>query len=133
MNFKNCVYVSWKIQILIILRHIITQMFTKKYYLLSKFSKLHNLETHFCELLKPRAPPFQKITISSFCLGLPSFLESLLRFAQNLIKHNLFVVILQKKTAHNAISMAWNSTFSSSMASALLLTYVLITESEIKI
>ena len=37
------------------------QIFTKKYYLLSKFSKLHNLETHFCELLRPRAPPFQKI------------------------------------------------------------------------
>ena len=33
----------------------------KKYYLLSKFSKLHNLETHSCELLRPRAPPFQKI------------------------------------------------------------------------
>ena len=32
-----------------------------KYYLLSKFSKLHNLEAHFCELLRPRAPPFQKI------------------------------------------------------------------------
>ena len=61
MNFKNCVYISWKIQILTILRHKITQIFTKKYYLLSKFSKLHNLETHFCELLRPRAPPFQKI------------------------------------------------------------------------
>ena len=61
MNFKNCVYISWKIQILTILRHKITQIFTKKYYLLSKFSKLHNLETHFCELLWPRAPPFQKI------------------------------------------------------------------------
>ena len=60
MNFKNCVY-SWKIQILTILQHKITQIFTKKYYLLSKFSKLHNLETHFCELLRPRAPPFQKI------------------------------------------------------------------------
>ena len=61
MNFKNCVYISWKIQILTILWHKITQIFTKKYYLLSKFSKLHNLETHFCELLRPRAPPFQKI------------------------------------------------------------------------
>ena len=50
-----------KIQILTILRLKITQMFTKKCYLLSKFSKLHNLETHFCELLRPRAPPFQKI------------------------------------------------------------------------
>ena len=61
MNFKNCVYISSKIQILTILRHKITQIFTKNYYLLSKFSKLHNLETHFCELLRPRAPPFQKI------------------------------------------------------------------------
>ena len=43
MNFKNCVYISWKI--LTILRHKITQIFTKKYYLLSKFWKLHNLET----------------------------------------------------------------------------------------
>ena len=43
------------------LRHKITQIFTERYYLLSKFSKLHNLETRFCELLKPRAPPFQKI------------------------------------------------------------------------
>ena len=39
----------------------ITQIFTKIYYLLSKFSIFHNLETHFCELLRPRAPPFQKI------------------------------------------------------------------------
>jgi hypothetical protein len=29
--------------------------------LLSKLSKLHNLESHFSELLRPRAPPFQKI------------------------------------------------------------------------
>ena len=61
MNFKNCVYISWKIQILTILWHKITQIVTKKYYLLSKFSKLHNLETNFCELLRHRAPPFQKI------------------------------------------------------------------------
>ena len=61
MNFKRCVYISWKIQVLTILRHKITQIFTKIYYLLSKFSKLHNLESHFCELLRPRAPPFQKI------------------------------------------------------------------------
>ena len=25
------------------------------------FEKLHNLKTHFCELLRPRAPRFQKI------------------------------------------------------------------------
>ena len=61
MNFKNCVYISWKIQILTILRHKITQIFTKKYYLLTKFSKLNTLETHFCELLRPHATPFQKI------------------------------------------------------------------------
>ena len=61
MNLKNCVYISWKIQILTKLQHKITQIFTKKYYLPSKFSKLHNLEAHFCELLRPRAPPFQKI------------------------------------------------------------------------
>jgi hypothetical protein len=61
MNFKNCVY-SWKIQILTILQHKITfKIFSKKYYLLSKFPKLHNLETQFCELLRPRAHPFQKI------------------------------------------------------------------------
>jgi hypothetical protein len=29
--------------------------------LLSKLSKLHNLESQFSELLRPRAPPFQKI------------------------------------------------------------------------
>ena len=61
MNFKNCAYISLEIQILTILRHKITQIFTKKYYLPSKFSKLQNLEAHFCELLRPRAPPFQKI------------------------------------------------------------------------
>ena len=33
-------------------------------YLLSKFSKLHNLESQLCELLRLRAPPFQKITIN---------------------------------------------------------------------
>ena len=60
-NFKNCVYISWKIKILTILRHKITQIFTKKYYLISKFSKLHNSETHFCELQRPHAPPFQKV------------------------------------------------------------------------
>ena len=61
MNFKNYVYISWKIQILTILRHKVTQIFTKKIFLLSKFSKLHNLETHFCEFLRLLAPPFQKI------------------------------------------------------------------------
>ena len=65
---KNWVYISWKIQILTISRHKITQIFTKKYYLLSKFSKLHNLETHFCKLLRPRAPPFQKIKWNSWNL-----------------------------------------------------------------
>ena len=57
MNFKDCVYISRKILILTILRHEITQFFTIRYHLVSKFSKLHN----FCELLRPRAPPFQKI------------------------------------------------------------------------
>ena len=61
MNLKICVYISSKIQILTILRHKITQIFTKEYHLLSKFSKLHNLESQFCELLRPRAPPFKKI------------------------------------------------------------------------
>ena len=69
MNFKNCIYISWKIQILTILQHKITQIFTKNYYLLSKFSKLHNLETYFCELLRPRAPPFQKNQMKSLKLG----------------------------------------------------------------
>ena len=84
MNFKNCVYISWKIQILTILRHKITQIFTKKYYLLSKSSKIHNLETYFCELLRPRAPPFQKIkwnpwnlvtTLQKSCFLGPTILE----------------------------------------------------------
>ena len=61
MNFKNCVYNSRKIQILAILLYKITQIFAKKYYLLSKSSKLHNLESQFSELLRPQAPPFQKI------------------------------------------------------------------------
>ena len=46
----------------------ITQIFTKKNYLLSRFSKLHNLGTHFCELLMPRVPPFQKIKWNSWNL-----------------------------------------------------------------
>ena len=33
----------------------------KIYYLLSKLSKRRNLEPHFFKLLRPRAPPFQKI------------------------------------------------------------------------
>ena len=45
MNFKDCVYNSQKIQILPILQYIITQIFTKEYYLLSKLSKLHTLES----------------------------------------------------------------------------------------
>ena len=61
MNFKKCVYNSLKIQILTIFWHKITQIFTKNHYVLSKFAKFHNLETHFCELLRPRAPPYQKI------------------------------------------------------------------------
>ena len=61
MNFKSCVYISCKIQILPILQYKIIQIFTKNYYLLTKFSKLHNLESQFFELLRPRAPPFQKI------------------------------------------------------------------------
>ena len=84
MNFKNCVHISWKIQILTILRHRITQIFTRKYYLHSKFSKLHNSETHFCELLRPRAPPFQKIkwnpwnlvtTLQKSCFLRPTIFE----------------------------------------------------------
>ena len=61
MNLKNCVYISSKIQTLAILQYKITQIFTKTYYLLSKFSKLQNLESHIFELLRPYAPPFQKI------------------------------------------------------------------------
>ena len=64
MNFKNCVYISLEIQILTILRYKISQIFTRNYYLLSKFSKLHNLESQFFELLRPRAPPFPKIKIN---------------------------------------------------------------------
>jgi hypothetical protein len=33
--------------------------FLQKY--ISKFSEPHNLESQFCELLRPRAPPIQKI------------------------------------------------------------------------
>ena len=34
----------------------------KNFYLLGSWiSKFHKLETHFCELLRPRAPPFQKM------------------------------------------------------------------------
>ena len=61
MNLKNCVYISWKIKILTKLQHKITQIYTKRYHLPSKFSKLQNLEANFCELLRLRAPPFQKI------------------------------------------------------------------------
>ena len=43
--------------------------FYKKYYLLSKFSKLHNLETHSCGFLRPRAPPFQKNQMKSLKPG----------------------------------------------------------------
>ena len=55
MNFKNFVYNSRKIQIHAIFQYKITQIFTKKYYLLSKFSKLHNLESQFLELLRPNS------------------------------------------------------------------------------
>ncbi len=61
MNSKRCVYNSLKIQILTIFWHKITQILTKNHYVLSKYAKFHNLETHFCELLRPRAPPHQKI------------------------------------------------------------------------
>ena len=61
MNFNNCVYSNREIQILAILQYKITQIFTNKYYLLSKLSKLNNLESQISGLLRPRAPPFQKI------------------------------------------------------------------------
>jgi len=61
MNVKNCVYISWKSQILTILWYKITQFSTRNSYFLSKFSKIYNLESQFCELLRPWAPPFQKI------------------------------------------------------------------------
>ena len=64
MNFKNCVNDSQKIQILTILKYKITQIYAKNYYLLSNFSKLHNLESQFFELPRPLAPPFQKIKIN---------------------------------------------------------------------
>ena len=72
-NFQNFNFLgSWISKIVFILveklkfsqysgRHKIPQIFTKTYYLLSKFSNNCNSESQFCELPRPWAPPFQKI------------------------------------------------------------------------
>jgi hypothetical protein len=92
MNFKNCVFISWKIQILTILRHKITQIFTINYYLLFKFSKLHNLESQFCELLRPQAPLFQKIKRNPLKSG--HFYAKILLFRTHLLWNSTTELIL---------------------------------------
>ena len=62
MNFKNCVYILEKFKFSQYYGTKLPKFLQKNYYLLSKFSKLHNLESQFFELLRPRAPPpFKKI------------------------------------------------------------------------
>ena len=51
-NFKFSQYYLW---------YQTTHIYAKKLNLLSRVSKRHKLESQFCELLRPQAPPFQKI------------------------------------------------------------------------
>ena len=50
-----------KLKVLIILWYQSSHIFARNLNFLSKFSKLHNLESQFFELLRPQAPPIQKI------------------------------------------------------------------------
>ena len=60
MNFLSCIFISQKFQVLIILLYQSSHILVRNLNFLSKFLKLHNLESQFCELLRPQAPPVQK-------------------------------------------------------------------------
>ena len=59
--FVSCIFISQKFQVLLILWYKSSHIFARNLNFLSKFLKLHNLESQFCELLRPQAPPVQKI------------------------------------------------------------------------
>ena len=61
MNFLICIFISQKFQVFTTLWYQSTHIYAKILNLLSRFLKRHNLESQFCELLRPQAPPFQKI------------------------------------------------------------------------
>jgi hypothetical protein len=59
MNFLICI--CQKFQIFTILWYQSIHVYAKNLNLLYKILKRRNLESQFCELLRPQAPPFQKI------------------------------------------------------------------------
>ena len=61
MNFLICTFISQKFQVFTILWYQSTHIYARNLNLLAKFLKRLNLESQFFELLRPRAPPFQKI------------------------------------------------------------------------
>ena len=61
MNFLICIWISQKFQVFTILWYQSTRIYARNLNLLSKFLKRHNIESQFCELLRPQAPPYQKI------------------------------------------------------------------------
>ena len=61
MNFLSCIFLSQKFQVLMIIWYQSSHIFANNLNFFSKFLTLHNLESQFCELLRPQAPPFQKV------------------------------------------------------------------------
>jgi hypothetical protein len=61
MNFLICIWISQKFQVFTILWYQSTNMYARNLNLLAKLLKHQNLESQFCELLRPQPPSFQKI------------------------------------------------------------------------
>ena len=61
MNFLSCISISQKFQVFTILWYQSSLIIARNLIFLSKFLKFHNLESQFCEFLRPQAPPVQKI------------------------------------------------------------------------
>ena len=57
MGFLILYFISQNFQVLIISWYQSSHIFARHLNFLSKFLKLHNIESQFCELLRPQAPP----------------------------------------------------------------------------
>ena len=76
MNFLTCIFISQKFQVLIILWYQISYIFARNLNFLYNFLKLHNLESQFCERLRPQAPPVQKKMNKTLYINLGTFKQN---------------------------------------------------------
>ena len=77
------------------LRYQSTHIYARNLNLLSKFLKCHNLESQFCELLRPQTHPFQKIERNP--LNLVTFRQAFLKI--DLLKCLKITVVMLMNTS----------------------------------